>query len=235
MSELSENLSTIKYLPIFPLPIVLLPNELLPLHIYEPRYRKMLKDIQLENNFFGLSHFDPEKSDTSLPEIGSLGCIAQVREAHPLPDGRSNIMTVGVIRYRLENYIEADEPYLVGEITVFEDYDEEPEILQSMADEVFALFKRVAQAAHELSGARGNLPDIPQADPQMLSFLVSAAFNLPVETKYEFLEMRSTTIRLEKLKEILDQAVEKIEASAEVNKIARTNGHSDKKIDLDID
>jgi ATP-dependent Lon protease len=234
MSELSENLGNIKYLPIFPLPIALLPNELLPLHIFEPRYRKMLKDIQLENNFFGLSYFDAENSDSSLPEIDSFGCVAQVREAETLPDGRSNILTVGLIRYQLERYVEVDEPYLVAEITVFEDFEEDRNILQTIADEVFALFKRVAQAAHELSGARGSLPDIPQADPQMLSFLISAAFNLEPETKYEFMKMRSTTERLERLQGILKQAVEKIEASAEVNKIAKTNGHSKKKVDLDF-
>ena len=234
MSELSENLSNIKYLPIFPLPIVLLPNELLPLHIFEPRYRKMLKDIQLENNFFGLSYFDAENSDSSLPEIDSFGCVTQVRETDTLPDGRSNILTVGLIRYQLERYIEADEPYLVGEITVFEDFEEDINILQPIADEVFALFKRVAKAAHELSGARGNLPEIPQANPQMLSFLISAAFNLEQPTKYEFMKMRSTIERLERLQMILKKAVEKIEAGAEVNKVAKTNGHSKKKIDLDF-
>jgi ATP-dependent Lon protease len=233
MSELLENLNDIKHLPIFPLPIVLLPNELLPLHIFEPRYRKMLKDIKLDNNFFGLTYFDPEKSDSSLPEAGSLGCVAQVRETNMLPDGRSNILTVGVIRYRLESYVEIDEPYLMAEVTVFEDYEENLELLQPLADEVFALFKRVAQAAHELSGARGALPDIPQADPQMLSFLVAAAFSLEVETKYGFMEMRSTIERLKKLGEILKQAVAKIEAGAEINKVAKTNGHSNKKIDLD--
>jgi len=79
MSELFKKLSEIKRLPIFPLSIVLLPNELLPLHIFEPRYRKMLEDIKFENNFFGLSYYDPEASDSLIPEIGSLGCVTEVR------------------------------------------------------------------------------------------------------------------------------------------------------------
>jgi Lon protease-like protein len=234
MSELLENFRDLKYLPIFPLPIVLLPNELLPLHIFEPRYRKMLKNIQLENNFFGLSYFNADESDAIIPEIGSFGCVAQVRETETLPDGRSNVLTVGVIRYQLDEYIEADEPYLVGKITIFEDYAEDINFLQPAADEIFELFKRVAKAAHELSGARGNLPEIPQADPQTLSFLVSAAFNLETEIKYEFVKMRSTIERLERLRDFLKQSVKKIEASAEINKVAKTNGHSKKKIDLDF-
>lgn len=233
MSELFERLSRIKHLPIFSLPVVLLPNELLPLHIFEPRYRKMLNDIQLENNFFGLSYFNPETSGASRPEIGSFGCIAEVREVQTLEDGRSNILSVGIIRYRLEDYLETEEPYPVGEISIFEDYEGDKEILQPLADDVYEMFSRIAQAAHELSGAKNVLPEIPQAEPQMLSFLVSAAFSLPLETKYEFMVMRSTIERLERLQNILKQAVEKIEESAKINKVARTNGHSDKKIDLD--
>lgn len=233
MSELLEKLSEIDFLPIFPLPVVLLPNELLPLHIFEPRYRKMLKDIQLDNNFFGLSYFNPEATISSRPEIGSVGCIAEVREVQTLEDGRSNILTVGIIRYRLENYLESDEPYLLGEISVFEDFESDIEILQPLADDVYEMFKRIAKAAYNLSGAKTALPEIPQSEPQMLSFLIAAAFSLPLETKYALLEMRSTIERLETLQKILKQTVEKIEESAEINKVAKTNGHSNKKIDLE--
>ncbi len=232
MSELLENFKNLKYLPIFPLPIVLLPNELLPLHIFEPRYRKMLKDINLEDNFFGLTYFNADKSDFDVPEIGSFGCMAQVRETDTLPDGRSNILTVGVIRYRIDEYIDNDEPYLVCKITVFEDHEEDLNLLQPATDEVFELFKRIAKAAHELSGAHGELPEMPQAEPQMLSFLIAAAFDLSPETKYEFLKTRSTIERLKKLRKFLKQSAENIEVSAKINKIAKTNGHSKKDVNL---
>lgn len=110
MSENSEKVLGVKFLPIFPLPVVLLPNELLPLHIFEPRYRKMLEDIKLEKNLFGVSYFDAQETDSSKPEIGSFGCVAEVRESQTLEDGRSNIVTIGVIRYRLENYVQTDDP-----------------------------------------------------------------------------------------------------------------------------
>lgn len=233
MSELLEKFSRINHLPLFPLPVVLFPGELLPLHIFEPRYRKMLKDAQLENNAFGLSYFSPENSLASRPEIGSLGCIAEIREVQTMDDGRANIITVGAVRYRLEDYIQSREPYLIGEISVFEDYESDPEILRPMADEVHRMFTRIARAAHKLSGAKTALPEIPPAEPQMLSFLVAAAFSLPPETKYELFETRSTIERLERLQSILQQSVATIEESAELNKLAKTNGHGKKKIDLD--
>lgn len=233
MSEALEKVSGVKFLPLFPLSVVLLPYELLPLHIFEPRYRQMLKDIQADNNLFGLSYFDPEDSDLTVPEVGSIGCVAEVRDVQTLEDGRSNIVTTGLVRYRLEGYVETGEPYLVGEVSFFEDEDENESELKPIADEVFDLFVRIAAGAHELSGERGRFPDISQAPPQQLSFLTAAAFNLEPKIKYEFLQMRSTQKRLEKLREMLSQIVVKIEESASLNKIAKTNGHSKKKINLD--
>jgi ATP-dependent Lon protease len=233
MSEALDRMRGIISLPIFPLPVVLLPNELLPLHIFEPRYRQMLKDVQLTNQLFGISYFSAEESIIEKPGAGSLGCATEVRDVRLLEDGRANIATVGLVRYRLAGYVEADEPYLVGEVSFFEDDEEDASVLRSLADEVFALFLRVAKAAHDLSGERGQMPEIPQVEPQHLSFLIAAAFNLQPEVKYEFLEMRSTAERLERLRDMLRQTVGKVEESAFMTKIAKTNGHSNKPIRLD--
>jgi Lon protease-like protein len=232
MSEALEKVAGIRHLPIFPLPLVLLPNELLPLHIFEERYRKMLADVEADKHLFGVTFFHPTEDFIEKPEIGTVGCIAEVRDVQTLPDGRSNIVTAGVIRYRLIDYIDAGEPYLVGDVEFFEDEAEDAGALDPVANEVFALFRRIAKAAHKLSGAHGIFPDIPQAEPEQLSFLVTAAFNLEAAMKYEMLETRSSIERLTRLREILVQAVDKMEDNAEVQKIARTNGHTKKKIDL---
>ncbi|MET0752838.1 MAG: LON peptidase substrate-binding domain-containing protein [Pyrinomonadaceae bacterium] len=232
MSEAFEKVLGIRHLPIFPLPLVLLPNELLPLHIFEERYRKMLTDVEADRRLFGITLFDPPEDFIEKPETGTVGCVAEVREAQTLPDGRSNILTIGLVRYRLNEYIEAGEPYLVGDIEFFEDDVEDASVLNPLADEVFILFRRIARAAHKLSGERGIFPDIPQAEPEQLSFLVTAAFNLEPAMKYRMVETRSTIERLTRLREILVQAVDKMEDNAEISKIAKTNGHSKKKIDI---
>lgn len=233
MSDALEKLGGIRHLPLFPLPLVLLPNEFLPLHIFEPRYRQMLKDVQGEQNFFGVTFFDPQNPLQEKPEIGTVGCVAEVRQADEMPDGRSNILTLGVARYRLMEYVDAGEPYLVGEIDFFEDEPEDENTLVPLGDEVHGLFQRIAQAAFKLSGSHGMLPDIPKTDPQQMSFLITAAFNLDNELKYEMIEITSTILRLEKLREVLLRAVSKLETNADIQKVARTNGHSTKKIDLD--
>ncbi|HUF02574.1 MAG TPA: LON peptidase substrate-binding domain-containing protein [Aridibacter sp.] len=233
MSEESKKVLGIRHLPIFPLPLVLMPFEILPLHIFEDRYKKMLEDIAVSKNMFGVSLLEPAEQGPDRPAAGSTGCVAEIRESHHLEDGRSNILTTGVIRYRIENYIASPDPYLVAEVEFFEDVDEPEAEIEPLADAVFSLFKRVAKAAHKISGQQGEFPEIPQAEPEQLSFLVSAAFSLDNEIKYRMLEMRKTSERLSHLKDVLSRSVEQVEETAKINKVSRTNGHVKKKIDID--
>lgn len=219
-------------MPLFPLPLVLLPNELLPLHIFEPRYRQLLKDIELKRNIFGISLFEPPEGFVEKPAVDTIGCVAEIREVQTMPDGRSNVLVSGVIRYRLLDYVEAGTPYFMGDVEFFEDEPEDETLLKTSADEVFELFDRIAKAAFKLSGNRGRFPEIVQAEPEPLSFLVTAAFNLDNEIKYRMLELTSTSERLTQLRDILLQTVDKMEESAEIHKVAQLNGHSEKEIDL---
>jgi len=233
MSEASEKIAGIEHLPIFPLPLVLMPHELLPLHIFEPRYRQMLKDIELRRNLFGVSFFEPQSEFDEKPKPGSIGCVAEVRDTQTLPDERSNIVTFGLIRYRLLDYVEIGTPYFSAEVQFFEDEPQSKGVLDPIADEVFGLFERVAKAAFKLSGNRGRFPEVPRADPEQLSFLVAAAFNLDNDVKTQFIEMTSTSERLIRLKAILEQAVDQMESNADIVGVAQKNGHSKKPIKLD--
>lgn len=232
MSDALEKVAGIRELPIFPLPLVMLPNELLPLHIFEDRYRTMLDDVEESGKFFGVTLFETENSLDEMPELGSVGCVAEIRDAEKLDDGRSNILTQGIVRYRLIDYIDTGEPYLVGDIEFFEDEIENGGDTDLLADSVFQLFERMAKAAFKMSGSRGTMPEIHRTGAEALSFLVTAAFNFDNEKKYRLLAMTSTSERLSELKDVLDRAVLQIEASAEIQSVSRTNGHSKKKIDL---
>lgn len=233
MADDKEKVLGIKQLPLFPLPLVLLPNEVLPLHIFEPRYRQMLIDIELRRNLFGITYVEAEEGeDLGKPPINSIGCAAEVREKSLLPDGRSNVLTSGVMRYRLIDYVDDGSPYFKGEVEFFADEVEPDENVKPVADEVFDLFERIAKAAFKLSGNRGSFPEIPRTEPEPLSFLVTAAFNLDNDIKYRMLAMTSTSERLTNLRNILLQAVDKMEANANIVKAAQTNGHADKKLDI---
>ncbi|TMB08389.1 MAG: hypothetical protein E6J64_02075 [Deltaproteobacteria bacterium] len=100
-------------LPIFPLPgAVLLPYALIPLHVFEPRYRKMVRDCQAGAGVMALANIPAEPRATRdpphvLPVIGA-GILARV---DPLPDGRSNIVLRGVRRARIVEELPTQEPY----------------------------------------------------------------------------------------------------------------------------
>ncbi len=232
MSEALDKVSGVQHLPIFPLPLVMLPNEVLPLHIFEDRYRQMLTDIELTHKLFGVTLFEPQEAFIEKPPAGGIGCAAEIRESETLPDGRSNILAQGLVRYRLVDYVLATEPYLIGEVEYFEDDPEDAAIVEPLAEKVFGLFERMAKAAFKMSGNRGRMPEILRTDPESLSFLITAAFNFDNDKKYEMLEMTSTTARLTELKELLDRTVVQLEESAEIQTVSRSNGHSKKKIDL---
>lgn len=232
MSELLDRVKGIKQIPLFPLPLVLAPLEILPLHIFEPRYREMLKDAQAGDQIFGVHYFEPANEFERQPSIGSVGCVAEIRDVQTMEDGRSNILTNGLVRYRLNKVIDEEKAYLLGDVEFFEDELQDERETLKIADEVFALFTRIAKAAFKMSGNRGKFPAIERAAPEPMSFLVAAALNLNNEKKYELLEMTSTVERLSRLLKLLNLATDQMEASAEIHEVSRSNGHSKKKIDL---
>jgi len=231
MADELITLSGVSTIPIFPLPLVLMPYEILPLHIFEERYREMLDDISAGNKVFGITYFDSD-SQTERPDERSIGCAAQVRQIDALDDGRSNIITVGVTRYRLVEYIDRGKPYNEAEVAFFLDDAEDESESEAAAERVFELFQRIAEAAFKMSGSRGRLPDLVRGDPEQLSFLVGAGFNFENELKLEMLATTSTTERLAKLEEIISKMVGQVEQSADIHVVSKTNGHSKKKLDI---
>jgi Lon protease-like protein len=232
MSEAFDRVRGVHELPLFPLPVILFPGTPLPLHVFEPRYRKMLKDIQITNNLFAIPFFDASESNERKPSAGAIGCVAELRDIQQLEDGRANILTVGVIRFRLGDYVDAGEPYYVGEVSFFEDEEEDLELLEPRARAVKDLFMRVARAMRRIAGETEELPDLPDITPEQLSFFVAAAVDFDIKIKLEMLETRSTGERLNRLHELLSQAVAQVENRADIHRIAQTNGHGKKNIDL---
>jgi Lon protease-like protein len=234
MSEALDKVRGVRELPLFPLPLVLFPGVPLPLHVFEERYRRLLADVRVSNNLFGLSYFDPGAPGSfEHPPAGHVGCATEVVEVQPLPDGRSNILTVGVARYRVTDYVESDEPYLVARVEFFEDEEGDAAVLGKRAGEVAEMFTRIARAMRAINDERGSLPELPLEDPERLSFLVAAVVEMEADAKQQLLELRSTAERLRRVYTLLAQAVSSYEARARTHELARGNGHGGKRIDLE--
>jgi Lon protease-like protein len=232
MSEALDKVRGVRELPIFPLPLVLFPHMPLPLHIFEPRYRRMLADVRASNNLFGLSYFDPS-AGADGPPANHVGCATEVVEVQPLPDGRSNILTAGLARYRVEDYVERGDPYLVARVEFFEDEEEDARLLAKHAEDVGAVFRRITRAMRAISGDRSAPPELPEDEPERLSFLVAAVIEMDAPAKQELLELRSTSRRLRRLYNLLSQAVESYEGRARVHEVSKTNGHARRGLDIE--
>jgi len=233
MSEASDIVEGISELPLFPLSVVLFPGVPLPLHIFEPRYRQMLEDIRAGNSLFGLSYFDVSASEREFPPVGSIGCVAKVTDTQTFPDGRSNILAIGVIRYQIEEYLERGDPYRVVRVSYFEDEADDSEAVGENSRDVAETFTRIARAVRTINDERANLPNIGDTEPQRLSFLVAAAMEMDADVKQELLELRLTSERLRRLRDILARAVSGYEERARVHELAKGNGHSGRKIEIE--
>ena len=209
-------------LPLFPLPLVLFPGATLPLHIFEPRYRQMLTDCMNGDSRFGIV-FRPEgMGDTDL-EPGRVGCVAEVDDAHTLPDGRSNIVVHGVRRFSLQRFVASPAPYHVGEVAEYEDLPEDESEIGPIATRVRALFARVGRAARTLADDRDPLPSLPD-DADTLSFGIAALIDIDAPHRQELLVSRLASERLTTLERVLGGAVDSLEARARVHGRAKTNG-----------
>jgi len=212
-------------LPIFPLPLVLFPGAPQPLHIFEARYRQLLADCLAADRRFGVTYVAPPRApdEAAAPIPGDLGCVALIRSTQELPDGRSNILAVGERRFVLVAWCAGDRPYRLGRVEEFDDEPSEPGEAEALAAGVRDDFSRLVRALGVLTDREHEAIELP-ADPQELSFQVSAALELAAEAKRSLQALRSTTARLRHLGGLLEPLAADAERRAAVRRRAQRNG-----------
>jgi ATP-dependent Lon protease len=212
-------------LPIFPLPIVLFPGAPQPLHIFEPRYRRLLQNCLAADRRFGIAYVapDPKPGADPEPSLGDVGCVALIRSNQPLPDGRSNVLTVGERRFVLQRWISSGQPYRVAEIEEFDDDPTDAAEVTTLVTDVREGFGRLARALGVLTEREDEEIKLP-SDPQLLSFQVAASLELDAPAKQVLQAIRSTSARLRQLATVLGPVAADAERRAAVRQGARGNG-----------
>jgi Lon protease-like protein len=201
-------------LPIFELPLVLLPGELLPLHIFEDRYKRMIGRCLEHGEPFGIVFRDPEGG------ARRIGCEARVTEVtERFDDGRLNIVVTGERPFRVLDRFEASE-FPAGEVAPVDpgaaEYDPEPphsDAASSARDAFAALVERVG----------GEAPDRAALDA-LDSYELAARVELPADTKQRLLELRSEPERMTVLARALGALLDAVARSREIAERARMNG-----------
>jgi ATP-dependent Lon protease len=195
---------------LFPLQLVLLPTEQVPLHIFEPRYRELIGECIEEDRPFGLVYAD----DEGVRDIGTLAAVVEVVER--FPDGRLNVVVEGGERFRLLRLTEG-RSFHTGDVEPVLDADDQPS--DELVERALALFERLLG----LTGAELEVPPANGALP--LSYAIAGRFELSPELKLDLLRDTSETERLTRVCEILEGAATELEHRREVSERAQHNGH----------
>ncbi len=185
-------------LPLFPLGSVLYPGLVLPLHIFEQRYRRLVADLLADNEprEFGVVAIRRGR-ETGIDGVSALydtGCTAVVRQVERYEDGRYELMTVGDRRFRLVALGAAD-PYLRAEVDFLPDEPGDEAAAAVTVPTVHQAFRSYIDALSERGGVEVSLPDLPD-EPVLLSYLVAAAAVVDVPAKQTLLEEPDAVRRL---------------------------------------
>jgi Lon protease-like protein len=196
-------------MPIFELPVVLLPGELMPLHIFEERYKRMIGHCLETEEPFGIVFRDDDGS------ARRIGCTARVTEVlERFDDGRMDIVVTGEEPFRVLERFEAEE-YPAGEVeTVGLEDEPDDEAAGEAARNAFA------ELVERVSGNELETDELAASD----AYAIASRVELPVETKQRLLELRSEDERMRTLGAALDTLIETLARSREIAERAKMNG-----------
>ena len=198
-------------LPVFPLSTVLFPGLVLPLHIFEERYRTLVRELVASPedgpHEFGVVTLRRGSEVQTVPEgdeqpvdetpvtsdqLYEVGCTAELRQVTELPDGRFDIVTVGRRRFRLLGVEAGPEPYLTAEVDWLADEEPADERAELLAPRVLAAFRAYLDLLRPSAEVLDQVPD----DPTVLSHLVAATTQLTTEERQLLLAAPDTATRL---------------------------------------
>ncbi len=193
---------------LFPLGIVLLPTERVPLHIFEPRYRELIHECLEHERQFGLLFEDED----GVRELGTRAHVVEVLER--FDDGRLSVLVEGVDRFRVEQLTEG-RSFLTGLVVPVD--DEPDEVDPVSAVKAAGTFRALAALAD------AETDEIDESSAQ-LSFELAAQVELDPAAKQQLLELPSEQTRLELVAELLDSARIALIATRELGDRAKKNG-----------
>jgi Lon protease-like protein len=187
-----------RMLPIFPLGSVLYPGLLLPMHIFEDRYRKLVHDLlaEPEPRRFGVIAIR-EGRETGADGVSALydiGCTATVRQVIEQEDGRFYLITVGTQRFRLAE-VDRSEPYLRGHVDYLPEDTGDREAAQLAVEQVQSGFRAYLDELAERGAIQVITPDLPD-EPVQLSYLVAASVIANLSEKQALLAQPDALHRL---------------------------------------
>jgi Lon protease-like protein len=172
-------------LPLFPLKTVLFPGMVLPLHIFEERYKLMIQRCIADERPFGVTLIREGKEVGGDAEPYAVGTAAIIAGVSYLEEGRMNIVSIGTERFRLR-HVRRDHPYLVGEATPWPLTGGDTEVAQAQVEPVRALLRHYTSQLVQAQGHKIELEEIP-SDARTLALLAAITLQVPMVQKQDLL------------------------------------------------
>lgn len=192
-------------LPLFPLPgVVFLPSTLLPLHVFEPRYRKLVKDCLEGDNIFAVPLLREgwQRDYDGSPPIFEVAGAGRVVRSQTLPDGRYNLLVLGIARVRLHEELATDEPYRMARATVLD--DEIPASVEDRfrvtVDQLRLVAGQIMSAHPTLSGDLGRVLKGAEDGGQLVNMLGHLVLR-EAEERQQFMETEDPLSRADRVLE----------------------------------
>jgi Lon protease-like protein len=194
-------------LPLFPLTTVLFPEMLLPLHIFEPRYRLLVRRCMDEDKPFGVVLIRSGEEVGATPEPHAIGTEAKIMAFSPLSDGRSYIVVRGGRRFTVEEAIPDTEPYLVGRVRYLDEEDGEGASARAaIAVEAYGQYIVAVMAVTEdARGDRAIVDELATVPPREAAYRIAASLAVDASERQRLLELPTDAARLEAEKNLLER------------------------------
>ncbi len=207
-------------LPLFPLQTVLFPGMKLPLHIFEERYKLMVRECIDERTPFGVVLIRSGEEVGGAAEPHNFGTTARIGDVEYLDEGRMNLLTVGIERFRIIA-VTSTSPYMRGEVEIVQQrVDSVPSETLERAEDLFVTYLRLYLAISNQYTRGVELP----ADAGEAADYIAARVELPAVVKQDLLEELSPEARLARELELITDALPEMRVRLEAEQRQRTAG-----------
>ena len=197
-------------LPLFPLNSVVFPGQLVPLHIFEDRYRQLVRDVLASDSEFGISLIRKGKEVGGGAVPVEIGCAVRIIEIEELPDGRFNLSCRGTRRFRITEALDED-PYLRATVEFPpRPKDCEDESTLELAGEVAEHYRRHLALSLALQDGWQRHLHVP-GDPVRLADAAAAVLDASPRQKQQVLRATAATTRLQLVQRLLEPALQGLE------------------------
>ncbi|TMC69049.1 MAG: peptidase S16 [Chloroflexi bacterium] len=197
-------------LPLFPLGTVLFPGALMPLHIFEPRYRLLIRRCAERQRPFGIVLIRSGTEVGAGAEPYGVGTEAKIVARSPLPDGRSYIVTRGERRFAVEDLIADAEPYLVGRVRYLDEPegDRAADHARAALDALGTYLLAVVAVTDDMRGERALADELRGAPPADLAYRIAGSLAVNAPQQQALLELETASARLAEETRILNRETE---------------------------